>query len=396
MKKCPICKKNQLKSLLNLGEQPFANKYPKDIDEIKKEIKIKLNLIFCNKCNFIKIDKIVSRKLMFEEYFYLSSVNKLLKNHFINLAKKIKKNYGSNSFVFDIGSNDGVLLEPLKKIKINCIGLDPSINVAEIANKKGLTTLVGFFDKNKVKEIIRKYKKPNVIVASSIFTHVDNPSEFIKNINNLLDDDGVFILEIEYVVNFFKNIQFERFYFDRPNYYSITSIFQICKKYKLSISNIESIPTHGGSVRIFIRKNGINSNKLKKFLDYEKKFFQINNLLKFFKKFKLEVKILTKELNNFKKKEILTIGYGCPARLSTITNFGNIGKDLIKYIIEDNELKQNRFTPGMHIPIKKMSHKIKNAKIIIVFAYDYFSDIKKKIKKNKFLFYKPIPFKKLL
>ena len=393
---CPICNKSTFTDLLSLGKQPLANKYPKNSKEIRAEKKYNLNLKICSHCHFIRIKKIISRELMFEEYFYLSSVNESLKNHFEKLALKIKNKYKKKIFVLDIGSNDGVLLAPLKKNKIKCLGVDPSINVSKIANKNQLETLVGFFDSKMVDKILNNYSKPNIIVASSIFTHVENPFKFIKNVKRVLSYDGVFILEIEYVANFFENIEFERFYFDRPNYYSITSIDEICKRENLYISNVEKISTHGGSIRIYIKNIKTDSKKLINLLNYENKFFKKNNLTMYFKKFKSEINNLLENLKLYKKNKMEVIGYGSPARLSTITNFANIKKNLISYIVEDNQLKQNRNTPGMHIPIIKEIINNKNKKIIIVFAYDYFQAIKKKVNSKKHLFYKPIPFKKLL
>ena len=139
--KCRVCHSNKTKEFLNLGKQPLANKYPKNIREIKKEKKFNLSIFFCEVCRTAQIKNIISRKLMFEEYFYLSSVNKGLRDHFNKLAKKLKK----YNFVVDIGSNDGILLELLKKNKVKDIGIDPSFNVVKIDNDRGLTTYIDFF-----------------------------------------------------------------------------------------------------------------------------------------------------------------------------------------------------------------------------------------------------------
>ena len=119
---------------------------------------------------------------MFEEYFYLSSINKGLKIHFSKLARKLKK----SKFVVDIGSNDGIFLEPLRKNKIKCVGIDPSINVGKIANDKGLKTYIDFFEKKVINKIIQEHKKPDVLVASSIVTHLENPIKFAKILNIFL------------------------------------------------------------------------------------------------------------------------------------------------------------------------------------------------------------------
>ena len=390
--KCQICRKDTYVPILSLGNQPLANKYPANKTELKKERKYPLDLIFCKYCKIVKIKKIINSKEMFEKYFYLSSINQELVNHFNNLAILLK---GYN-FVVDIGSNDGILLKPLKKNGVKSIGIDPSKNVGKIANKMGFKTLIGFFSKKIVQSIISKYGNPDAVVASSVFTHIQNPKQFCQNIKNLLSKGGLLILEIEYLSSFLKKNEFERFYFDRPYYYSLKSIKILFESLDMSLTDVQLINTHGSSLRCFIRnKKNIKPKKsVKKILDIEKNTLTIKSFNNFNLRINYEIQNFKKKLLNFKAKNKLVIGYGCPARVSTITNYGNINSNHIKYIIDDSPLKQNKLSPGSHIPIVKMANK-KNDKfeIIIVFAYEYFKYIKKKFKNKKVLFYKPIPFK---
>ena len=332
---------------------------------------------------------------MFQDYYYLSSVNMGLVRHFNKLSKKIK----SKSFVLDIGSNDGILLRPLKSMGIKAIGVDPSINVGKIANDSGYETIIDFFTKKTVKFIIKKYGKPDHIVASSIFTHLENPKQFAINVKNLLDKNGMFILEVEYLSNFITQIQFERFYFDRPFYYSLTSINLLFKSVGMSLINVENINIHGGSLRCYI-KNAKNKRQSKKVIDtLNKENIKMNSnfLIDFNKKIFKEINFFKKQLIKLKKNNKKIIGYGAPARVSTITNVGKINSDLIEYIIDDSPLKQGKLSPGMHIPIiSKKNTMDDKIDVVIVFAYDYFNDIKKKTKKLKCDYYKPIPFKKLI
>ena len=149
--KCKICNSSNISEVINLGKQPLANKYPKNNLEINNEKKFTLKILFCGSCRSGQIKKIVNRNILFEDYYYLSSVNKKLREHFEDLALKIKK----YNFVVDIGSNDGILLKPLRKLKVKSIGIDPSINVGKIANDRGLETFVGFFDINIIKKILK-------------------------------------------------------------------------------------------------------------------------------------------------------------------------------------------------------------------------------------------------
>ena len=392
--KCRVCHSNNTKEFLNLGKQPLANKYPKNIKEIKKEKKFNLSIFFCEVCRTAQIKNIISRKLMFEEYFYLSSVNKGLRDHFNKLAKKLKK----YNFIVDIGSNDGILLEPLKKNKVKGIGIDPSFNVGKIANDRGLKTYIDFFEKRVINKIIKEHSKPDVIVASSVVTHLEDPLRFAKNSKYFLKENGILIIEIEYLYNFIKNLEYERFYFDRPFYYSANSINYIFQSFGMSLFDIELINIHGSSLRLYIKNAKVvkKTKRCKEILSKEKKFLNISTLNKINKKIIKESNNLKNKLTQFKIDGKKIIGYGAPARVSTITNFSKINSKLIDYIIDDSPIKQNKFTPGSHIRILPKSKNI-NSKIstVIVFAYEYFNDIKKNFKKYKINFYKPIPFKKI-
>ena len=393
--RCRVCKSKNLKEVINLGKQPLANKYPKNNYEILSEKKYELKVLFCKTCKAGQISKIIDRNLLFKDYYYLSSVNKKLVEHFVTLSKKLTK----YDFVVDIGSNDGILLQPLKKLKINSIGIDPSINVGKIANERGLKTFIGFFNKKIIEKILKKYKKPDLVVASSIITHLKDPIEFAKNIKLFLRENGTLIIEIEYLFNFIKNFEYERFYFDRPFYYSANSIDRLFKNYGMSLYDIEKIDIHGGSLRCYI-KNSKNFTKTKRCINVlleEKNNLKLKKFDEFNKKIKTLSKNLKKKIINLNKKNKYIIGYGAPARVSTITNVCDINSNLIQYIIDDSPLKQNRFSPGKHIPILPKKNNInRRIDIVIVFAFEYFKDIKKNFKDRKVKFYKPIPFKKLL
>ncbi len=392
--KCKICNSKEISEVINLGKQPLANKYPKNKLEIINEKKFTLKILFCKNCRSGQIKKIINRNILFEDYYYLSSVNKKLREHFQNLALKIKK----YNFVVDIGSNDGILLKPLKELKVKSIGIDPSINVGKMANDRGLKTFIGFFDKNIIKKILKKYEKPDLIVASSVVTHLENPKKFAKDIKSFIKKDGTLIIEIEYLQNFLKNLEFERFYFDRPFYYSANSIKKLFKNVGMTLYDIEKINVHGGSLRCFI-KNSINpkiTKRCKIILQNEKKVLSTKSFQNFNIQIYKSSNILKDKLTNLKNKGYTIIGYGSPARVSTITNVAKINSNLIEYIIDDSPLKQNRFSPGMHIKILPRKNNISQlTDTVVVFAYEYFNDIKKFFGKNKVQFYKPIPFRKL-
>ena len=249
--KCRLCGSENVKLFLDLGQQPLANKYPTK-EAFETEDFFPLKMFFCLSCKNVQLGDIVSRERMFEDYYYLSSVNPGLVRHFQDLAKKLV----SAKFVVDIGSNDGILLKPLKALGVKAIGVDPSINVSKIANDQGLTTLTAFFDRVTAEEIKKTYGRSDMVVASSVFTHLENPHQLIDDVKTVLTDDGTFIIEVEYIGNILKNIQFERFYLDRIFYYSLTSLTHLFESHGMCISDVERIEPHGGSLRVAAHKNG--------------------------------------------------------------------------------------------------------------------------------------------
>lgn len=373
---------------LSLGMQPLANKYPTR-EQIGSEDFFPIKMNFCAHCKNVQLGTAVSRTRMFEDYYYLSSVNQGLVRHFEALAKKLA---GAN-FVVDIGSNDGILLKPLKELGVKAIGVEPSINVSKIANDAGLTTMTAFFDAESARKIVSEYGKSDVVIASSVFTHLENPHQFIEDVKNLMAGDGSFIIEVEYIGNMIEKIQFERFYLDRIFYYSLTSLKNLFESHGMYVADVERIEPHGGSLRVTSRLAGAGSPApvVAKMLKEEEQTLTPQKLEAFRKNVEASITAFRDILTEYKRKGLRVAGYGAPARVATITNYGSIGPDLIEFIVDDSPLKQGRFSPGKHIPIVSNVHLAQNEPdILVVFAYEYFDDIKKKAR-GKYRYLIPIP-----
>jgi len=386
--KCKLCN-SDCNLLADLGQQPLANKYPSNDQEISKEKFWHLQALICDKCFCGQLNQIIDRSEMFEDYYYLSSVNHELNEHFKTFANYLFK----FKFVLDVGSNDGILLRPLKENGIRCLGIDPSVNVGKIANDEGLETIVDFFNHDSATYIEKKYGKPDAIVASSIFTHLEEPLDFILALESLISDDGEIFIEIEYLVNLIDNFQFERFYFDRPFYYSVTSMKKIFEECNLSLNRVVEISPHGGSLRLCFSKSKENikpDSSVDKYLDLEKIKFTKANI----NAFQFSIDNFAEELVKILKsnKDSKIAGFGAPARLATITNFAKIDSELISYVVDDSPLKVGKYSPGMHIPILSRENMEKDKPdLIIVFAYEYIDSIYEFTKQFNSPHYQPIP-----
>ena len=386
--KCRLCGEPAAIEFLNLGQQPLANKYPTEA-EFAAEDFFPLQVFFCPTCKNVQLGTIVSRERMFEDYYYLSSVNRELVRHFEDLAQQL----AAAKFVVDVGSNDGILLKPLQKLGVKALGVEPSINVSKIANDQGLETLTTFFDIPAAEKIEQSYGRADVIVASSVFTHLENPSGFIEAVKRLLTDDGTFIIEVEYIGAILAATQFERFYLDRIFYYSLTSLAKLFGAHDMFIADVREIAPHGGSLQVFVQRAGrrSSSDAPRRLFAREEKDLTLETLRDFARNVDVQISAFKDRLAEYEKAGLRVAGYGSPARVATICNYGQIGPGEIPFTVDDSPLKQNKFTPGTHIPIVPKSHLDEDRPdVLIVFAYEYFDDIKKKTG-GAYRYLKPIP-----
>ena len=387
--KCRICSSKNLEKFLSLGESPLANNFLKKEDLEKEELKFPLELVFCNICQLVQLSYVVDPKLMFKNYVYVSSTSNTFRQHFTKMAEDLKKDFNldENSLAIDIGSNDGVLLNGLQKFNIKVTGVEPATNVAKIAEENGVETINDFFNKEVVNKIIDKKGKADVVTACNVFAHIDNINSVIENVKLLLKDSGIFVIEVQYLVNTIEDMTFDNIYHEHLSYYSLTALKYFFEKRNMEIFNAIKILTHGGSLRVFTQqknnKRKINEN-VNKILDHEKKI-GINNI-EVYKEFADKVYSVKEKLNsyiqNIKKGNRIIVGYGAPAKSTTLLNFCSIRKKEIDYIIDDNPLKIGLYTPGTHIPVLSSGELEKNTPdYIIILAWNFAPEILKKTKK---------------
>jgi len=386
--KCSLCHQDNALEFLDLGMQPLANKYP-TADMFEKEDFFPEKVFFCSSCKNVQLGTMISRERMFEDYYYLSSVNPGLVRHFDAFAQQLKDAH----LVVDVGSNDGILLKPLKELGIKAIGVEPSVNVSKIANDAGLETITAFFNEESATEVESRYGKADVIVASSVFTHLEDPHTFIEDVKKLLTTDGRFIIEVEYIGNIIRDVQFERFYLDRIFYYSLTSLQHLFDLHGMYVADVEMIEPHGGSLRVTAKQKGVGmpSQAVTTLLSDEETALTADRLKAFKKSVDENIAAFAAALKQFKEAGVRVAGYGAPARVTTICNYGKIGPDLIEFIVDDSPLKQNKFSPGTHIPIVPNTY-LQQVKpdLLVVFAYEYIDDIRKKTG-NAYRYFVPIP-----
>ncbi len=379
---CRSCGNKNLKRVVSLGYQPLANNLLKKLTEKCELYPLEVN--YCEICHNCQLSVAVDPKKMFANYLYTSSTSKIFREHFINSAKKycrdLKLNK-KNSYIIDIGSNDGIALKPFLDMGFKkVLGIEPAKNLAKLANKKKIKTLNIFLEKKNLKKI---KKNANLILASNVFAHSDKLKEMAECMIYLLSNNGTIIIEVQYLMNTLKDLTFDNIYHEHYNYWSLTSLVNFFKQFNAKIYKSEKVNTHGGSLRIYVSKNKkIKIEKSVHLMLKEEENYGIKKY-KTYKEFGEKVyKIRENVIQNIKKlksKNKKIIAYGAPAKATTALNFYGITNE-IDFIVEDNHLKQGKFVPGVKIPIKSKS-KIKDKNNhLIVLAWNFFDDI---IKNNK-------------
>ena len=400
--KCQISNSKNLSSLIFLGFLPPVNTLRKIGSTLEEEISFPAELLFCNKSKLAQLGCIVDKEILFPySYPYTSSTTKILRDNFADLYKHTKKivKLNKDDLILDIGSNDGNLLSNFKN-NHKVLGVTPE-KIGNIAIKKGIPTIIDYFNEKVSSKIIKKYGKAKIITATNVFAHIDNINSIVKSIVKTLKNDGIFISESHYLLPLIKTVQYDTIYHEHLRYYSLESLNYLLKKNNLEIIDTKEIPTHGGSIRVFAARKGIYkiSKNVKIQLNKEKKYLN----KKSFEKFKKNV--VTSKINLFniikkiKDKNQKIFGVGAPSRASTLINYLGLDQDIIDCVLEINgSYKIGNYIPGTKIPILNENIlKQKKPSFLLLFSWHIKDELKKNLRRKGFKgkFIIPLPYPRI-
>tara|TARA_B100001123_G_scaffold351989_1_gene403247 strand:- start:73 stop:2469 length:2397 start_codon:yes stop_codon:yes gene_type:complete len=376
---CRSCGNTNLKRVVSLGFQPLANNLLNKKTDESESYPLELN--YCPKCHNCQLSVSVDPKKMFSNYLYLSSVSDTFKKHFIEAANKYIEEFKlspKKSYIIDIGSNDGVGLKPFRDMGFKKIlGIEPAKNLAKLANKDKIKTINCFLEEKNLKKI---KKNADIILASNVFAHSDKLEEMATCMLKLLKNNGTIIIEVQYLLNTLKDLTFDNIYHEHYNYWSLTSLVNFFKQFNAKIIRAEKINTHGGSLRVYIKKdkNSKIDKSVKSLLNEEEKFGlkKYSTYKDFAEKIYTIQKNVKKNIQKLKSNGKKLIGYGSPAKATTALNFFGVSSE-IDFIVEDNKLKHGKFVPGVNIPIVSKDKIVDKNNTILVLAWNFYEDIKK-------------------
>ena len=400
--KCQISNSKNLESLIFLGFLPPVNTLRKIGSTLEEEISFPAELLYCNKSKLAQLGCIVDKEILFPyTYPYTSSTTKILRENFANLYSDTKKivDLNKKDLIIDIGSNDGNLLSNFKN-NHKVLGVTPE-KIGNIAIKRGIPTIIDYFNNKTVKKILNKHGQAKIITATNVFAHIDNINQIVKNILKTLKSDGIFISESHYLLPLIKTVQYDTIYHEHLRYYSLQSLNYLFKKHKLEIIDTKEIPTHGGSIRVYAARKGkfkISKN-VKKQLNKEKKYLNKKSFNQF-KKNVVNSKIgLFNLINKIKNNNKTIYGVGAPSRASTLINYLGLDQDIIDCVLEINgSYKIGNYIPGTKIPILNENIlKREKPDYLILFSWHIKNELKRNLKRKGFKgkFIIPLPKPKI-
>jgi SAM-dependent methyltransferase len=313
-----------------------------------------MDLTFCANCRVVQSEATIPPEDIFTVYPYSSSTAAGTRAHFEGLADALVKDYslGPGSVVVEIASNDGVLQRPLRDRGARAIGVEPARNICELAWRDGLETLNAFFTHETVQKLGEE--SADLVVACNVFAHIPKLGEVLDAVHKLLKPDGVLVIEVEYLLDIMRLCAYGNFYQDHLFYWSIHTLMWVLNRHGFAVFKVERIATQGGSIRVMADKNvrGGRDSFIEMLKQESRYCLHVpETYYRFARDVDRSKGKLTKLLKGLRAEGKTIAGYGAAAKGVSIINFNGIGPETISYIIDDSPLKQNKYTPGTHIPI---------------------------------------------
>jgi SAM-dependent methyltransferase len=351
-----------LAPVLSLGQTPLANALLTEGELALPEPRYPLEVVFCSACTLVQITETVPPELMFRDYVYFTSFSETALEHARSLAERVTASRGldGSSRVVEIASNDGYLLQHYAARGSPVMGIEPATNLAEVATRRGIRTINEFFDAGLATQLAAAGEQADVIHANNVLAHVPDLNGFMAGIRRLLRPDGVALIEVPWVRELVRNLWFDTIYHEHLCYFSLSALAPLVARHGLSVVDVEVVETHGGSLRLWVGIAGAvpPDARVLELLEQERRdglttaasFADFGDRVR---RLGVQVRELLAELKTSGKR---IAAYGASAKGTTLLNCFGIGSDVLDFVVDRSPVKQNRFTPGTHLPIHPPEH----------------------------------------
>lgn len=358
-KPCRFCGALLRQTFVDLGMSPLCETYPSAADLNRGEVYYPLHVYVCESCFLVQLEQYESPERIFGDYAYFSSYSDSWLKHADAYCGKMQSRFGLNdsSFVVEVASNDGYLLQYFVQRNVPVLGIEPAANVAKVAVEKGVPTLVRFFGAQVAKELVDDGRSADLVLGNNVLAQVPDLNEFVEGLKILLKPDGVLTLEFPHLLRLMEHNEFDTIYHEHFSYFSMLTTMRLMEAHGLRVFDVEELKSHGGSLRIYACRRESKAHKLEanvaKVLADEKKASLDSP--EGYRDFACQVKetklALVEFLLSAAREGKTVAGYGAPGKSATLLHYCGIGKDLIQFTVDRSPYKQGRFLPGTHIPI---------------------------------------------
>jgi len=357
--KCRFCGNELHQVFVDLGMSPLANSYLKPENLQQMEPHFPLCIYVCDACYLVQLPVFETPEGIFTDYAYFSSFSDSWLKHAKSYTDLMVErfDYNTNSYVVEIASNDGYLLQYFKEKSIPILGIEPAKNVAVAANEAGIPTLVKFFGTNTAKELAAEGKHADLVIGNNVLAHVPGLNDFVEGMKIILKKDGVITMEFPHLMRLVAENQFDTMYHEHFSYFSFTTVEKVFANHGLTLFDVEELSTHGGSLRIYARHNEDNTKPVGKRVADLKSREEAAGMtkLEYYLDFGEKVKETKRKILDFlikAKREGKSIaGYGAPAKGNTLLNYCGVRTDFLEYTLDRSPHKHGQYLPGTHIPI---------------------------------------------
>lgn len=384
MPNCLICS-NHIEPFISFGKMPIANGFLTP-DRFDQEFFFQLKVGFCPRCHMVQLTETVDREKMFHnEYAFYSSTSSRMAEHFRRFADSVieRSSTGPDPFVVEIGSNDGILLQHFSGRGIRHLGIEPSANVANEARKKKVNTISSFFDAEIADQIITEHGQADVLLGANVFCHIPYLHSVADGAKKLLKPLGILIFEDPYLGDIIEKTSYDQIYDEHTFYFSCSSVKYLFEQHDMELVDAQPQHTHGGSMRYFIAHRGTQpqSARLLEWLRNEEQLGLSDpgtyiDLRHRIEESRDRLSALLQKIRSDNKR---VVGYGATSKSTTVINYCGITPDLVDFISDTTPIKQGKFSPGAHIPVKEYSEfKACYPDYALLFAWNHSEEIMEK------------------
>lgn len=387
---CRFCKVKLEHVFIDLFNSPASNSFLTEAELNEPEVYYPLKVYTCSNCFLVQIDEYKKFSAIFDSnYVYFSSYSTSWLAHSKQYVEMMVQRFAYNeeSLVVEVASNDGYLLQYFKAKNIPVLGIEPTANTAKVAIEKGIENVIDFFGVALAEKLVKEGRRADLLLGNNVLAHVPDIVDFVKGIKIILKSDGVVTMEFPHLLQLMENNQFDTIYHEHFSYLSLIAVKQIFESQRLLIFDVEEIPTHGGSLRIFGCHVGDKSKqvseKVESLLLKEKEYgleeiTTYNNFQQ--KSFSLKIQFLSFLLEQ-KKAGKKVAGYGAAAKGNTLLNYCGVKSDLIGYVVDANPHKQFKWLPASHIPVLTESH-LRNDRpdYVIIFPWNIKDEVMEQLR----------------